>query len=68
MTAVRWRHSGNAMNFFSSPKPTLRLSRELAQAFLLDRADLLAHYLESCEVGHSSASAATKTLPRCAGL
>jgi len=43
MMAVRWRHSGNAMNFFSSPKPTLGLSRELGQAFLLDRADLLAH-------------------------
>jgi len=41
--AVRWRHSGNAMNFFSSPKPMLGLSRELGQAFLLDRADLLAH-------------------------
>ena len=27
MMAVRWRHSGNAMNFSSSPKPTLRLSR-----------------------------------------
>jgi hypothetical protein len=68
MMAVRWRHSGNAMNFFSSPKPTLRLSRELGQAFLLDRAEHARTLVESCEVGHSSASAAMETLPRCAGL
>ena len=58
MIAVRRRHSGNAMNFFSSPQADVA-SKPRAWAGVPARPRGSARTLvESCEVGHSSASAA----------